>query len=67
MPYNYSGFVSISFKEVPYTLNICLSIADKGYIIETLVPSPNYEKDLYGKFDFLKQIAKAYWKQFSEE
>lgn len=67
MPYQYSGYVQCAFKEIPYLLNISLSLADRDYKVQTDIPHESYAKDLYSKYDFLKQIAIAYWKQFSEE
>lgn len=67
MPYNYSGYVSLSFKEIPYILNVCLSLVDKDYVTDIDIPHESYAKDLYGKYDFLKQIARAFWRQFAQE
>lgn len=67
MPYNYSGFVQCGFKEFPHLLNITLSIVDKDYKTEIDIPHENYARDLFEKYDFLKNTARAYWKSFQEE
>lgn len=67
MPCNYSGYASITIEEIKWTLNISLTIAERDYRVETLLPSENYAKDLYDQYDFLRRIACAYWHQFREE
>ena len=67
MPYNYSGFVQCAFKETSYLLNICLSLVDKDYKTDIDIPHASYARDLFQQYDFLKNIAVAYWKQFCEE
>jgi hypothetical protein len=67
MPYDYSGFTSISFKEVPHILNLCLSLVDRGYKTDVMIPHDSYAKDLFAQYDFLKNIAIAYWRQFAGE
>lgn len=67
MPYDYSGHSSISFHEIPYKLNIFLSLVDRNYRTDIDIPSEDYSKDLYEQYNFLKKVAVAYWKQFSEE
>lgn len=67
IPYDYSGYIDIEFSEISYKLHICLSIVDKNYKTEISVPSEHYAQDLYNKYNFIKQIAIAYWKQWNEE
>ncbi len=67
MPYDASGYVSLAFKEIPYTLNVTLSIVEKGYKTDIDIPSADYARDLFTKYDFLKETARAYWRQFIEE
>jgi hypothetical protein len=67
IPYNYSGFVSCGFKEIDYTLNITLSIVERDYKTDIDIPSADYARDLFQKYDFLKSTAIAYWRQFAEE
>jgi hypothetical protein len=67
LPYDYSGFTSISFKEVPHILNLSLTVAPKGYKVVTDIPHESYAPDLYKQYDFLKNIAVAYWVQFSQD
>lgn len=66
MPYNYSGYVQCAFQEIPYVLCICLSIVEKDYVANIDIPDARYSKDLFAKYDFLKQTAIAYWRQFTE-
>lgn len=67
MPYDYSGFVQCAFNETPLLLNISLSLVARDYRTDVNVPHESYANDLFGKYDFLKNIAAAYWKQFNEE
>jgi hypothetical protein len=67
MPYDYSGFVTCSFKEIPYILNITLSLVNRDYKTDIDIPHESYAKDLFEQYNFLKNIACAYWRQFSEE
>lgn len=67
MPYNYSGYVTCAFKEFPHLLHITLSIVDKDYKTCIDIPHESYARDLFEKYDFLKNTARAYWKQFCEE
>lgn len=66
MPYNYSGFVTCGFKEVPHQLHVTLSIVDRDYKTDIDIPHMSYAKDLFTKYDFLKNTAVAYWRQFAE-
>jgi len=59
-----SGYLNLSFKEIPETLCIALGIVDKDYRTQIDI-IPGYEKDLYLKYQILKQVAVAYWKEFS--
>jgi hypothetical protein len=67
MPYKFAGHTSISFKEVPHILNLSLVIAPKDYKVITDIPHESYAADLYKQYDFLKNIAVAYWCQFSQD
>jgi hypothetical protein len=67
MPYNYAGYVQQKFKETPHVLHISLSIVERDYVASIDVPTDEYEKEIYNKYGFLKETAKAYWKQFVEE
>jgi hypothetical protein len=67
MPYNYCGYTQCIFKEIPMPLNISLSLVDKGYKTDIDIPHQDYAKDLFSQYDFLKQTAIAYWRQFVEE
>jgi hypothetical protein len=67
MPYNYCGYVQCSFDETPFLLNISLSIVDAAYRTEIDIPDVRYTADLYQKYDFLKNTAIAYWRQFAED
>lgn len=67
MPYNYCGFTQVEFREVSYKLNISLSLVPRTYKAEVEVPTQEYAKDLYQQYDFLKNIAIAYWRQFIED
>jgi hypothetical protein len=67
IPYNYSGYMQCTFTETPYKLNVCLSIVQRDYQCDVSVPNEDYAKDLYKKYTFLKNVAVAYWRQFSEQ
>ncbi len=67
IPYDYSGFVQCAFNEIPYTLNISLSRVDKNYRTDIDIPHESYAKDLFQQYDFLKNTAIAYWRQFVGE
>ncbi|QYB17448.1 hypothetical protein PV-S19_0084 [Pacmanvirus S19] len=67
MPYNYCGYVSLGFKETSMKLNICLSLVDRDYKTDISIPSNDYVRALFEQYDFLKQTAAAYWRQFCEE
>jgi hypothetical protein len=64
IPCNYSGYLQCSFDEIPHLLNISLSIVDKDYKTNIDIPSESYADDLFDKYNFLKGIAIAYWRQF---
>lgn len=66
MPYNYCGFVQCAFKEFPIKINVSLSIVGRDYKTDIMIP-PGYEHDLLTKYNFIKGVAVAYWKQFCEE
>ncbi len=67
MPYNYVGFVQCSFKEIPFSLNISLSLVNKGYKTDVHIPHADYTSDLFEKYNLLKQLAVAYWRQYAED
>lgn len=67
IPFDCSGFIQCSFTEIPYKLNVSLSIVDKDYRTSIDIPHADYVNDLYTKYNFLKDIAQAYWSQFAEE
>ena len=67
MPCSYSGYASIKFDETPHVLNVSLSLVDKDYRTQIEVPSDKYARDLFAQYNFLKGVAVAYYKQFSEE
>lgn len=67
IPYNYSGCVSCAFTETPLVLNITLSLVNRDYKTDIDIPSPAYANDLFTKYNFLKNTAIAYWRQFAEE
>lgn len=65
--YNYSGFIQAEFDDLEFKLNICLSLVDRDYTANIDVPSLEYAKDLYEKYNYLKHIAIAYWVQYTED
>lgn len=67
IPFNYCGFLQCSFAEIPHLLNVSLSIVDRAYKTDIDIPHAGYATDLFAKYDYLKQIAIAYWRQFAEE
>jgi len=67
IPYPYSGFLQIFFKEIPYRLNISLSLTPRDYKTAIDIPHDSYAKEMFDKYDFLRNTATAYWQQFSEE
>jgi hypothetical protein len=67
MPYNYCGYCSMSFHEMPYVLNISLTLAKNDYKTTIEVPSDEYAQQLYGYYNFLKNIAQAFWKQWQQD
>lgn len=67
MPCQDSGFTQCIFAEIDHKLNICLSIVPKDYKCDVSIPDIKYAKDLFEQYNFLKGIAVAYWKQFSED
>lgn len=67
MPYKDSGFTQCEFIEIPHKLNICLSIVPRGYRTDISIPDAKYAKDLFEQYNFLKALAVAYWRQFSED
>lgn len=67
IPYNYVGFVQCSFVEINFLLNVSLSLVERKYVTDIDIPSGDYAEDLFQKYNFLKNIASAYWRQFCEE
>jgi hypothetical protein len=65
--YNYSGFMELEMAETEYKLCISLSVTPRDYKVAVDVPSENYATDLYARYNFLKVVAIAYWKQFCED
>ena len=64
MPYNYCGYASIGMKETSHKLNIQLSIVERGYTCSIEVPSADYAKDLFDKYNLLKECALLYWQSY---
>lgn len=67
IPYDYSGYVQCVFKEIQYVLCISLSVVPRAYKTDIDIPSADYAQDLFTKYDFLKNTAVAFWRQFVEE
>lgn len=67
MPHKDSGYTQLEFTEVPHKLNLCLSIVQKGYRTDIDIPDLRYATDLFEQYNFIKALAVAYWKQFSED
>lgn len=59
--------LQLSFDEIPYKLNVCLSIAPKNYKMSIDLPSEKYFEDLTKHFGMLIVIARTFWKQFKEQ
>lgn len=63
-----AGVVVIDLNGLDMKLNITLSICQADYAADLLVPDdPEFKKDLYKQYDNIKQLAVAFWKQFTEE
>ena len=62
-----SGYTQVGFRETAVCLNICLSLVPIGYKTEVDIPHESYAADLYKQYDFLKNTAVAYWRQFTED
>lgn len=67
MPYKDCGSIQMEFEETPHKLNICLSIVPKDYRAAIDIPDEKYGPEILTKFNFLKQIAMAFYQQFKEE
>jgi|TARA_R110002153_G_scaffold155933_4_gene308070 hypothetical protein len=64
IPFDYSGFTQCEFEEVPYKLNITLSIVDAGYKTDIAIPDSSYVNEILKQYQFLKEVATAYWNEF---
>lgn len=68
MPCAYSGFTNIEITGMDIRLNLSLTICEKDYVTAVDGPDdPEFIKDLYAQYNFLKNTASAYWKQFCQE
>lgn len=67
IPYNFCGNVTCEFDEINWKLVICLSLVPRTYTADIIIPDEKYGIDLYRQYEFLRQIAIAYWAQFIEE
>ncbi len=67
MPFKYSGYLQCEFDEISHKLNISLSLVDRDYRTDIDIPDARYAGDLYKKYNFLKDTAAAFWRQFVEE
>ena len=47
-----------------FTLHICLVMAASDYKTEVMIPSDEYVRDIYEKYQFLRGVALTYWLQF---
>lgn len=65
-PFNYCGYTKIEFgdPEIPYILNVSLTLAERIHRTRISIPS-GFEQDLYKQYEFLKQIAIAYYKHWT--
>jgi len=63
-----AGVIIVDLNGLDMKLNIALSICPRDYIADIMVPDdPSFKKDLYSQYDLLKNLAMAYWKQFTED
>ena len=53
--------IACSPDEIPYTLQIYLSLVPRGYQTQVDVPSDEYARDLYVKYNIAKDFAVTYW------
>lgn len=67
MPCKGVGFVSCEFREIPEILAIHLVIVPRDYKAEVDIPHADYAQDLFAQYNFLKNLASAYWAQFVEQ
>lgn len=67
LQYNECGYISLTFKETSYILGVSLTLVEKNYRTDVNIPSEDYVKDLYEKYDLLKQCAAAFWGKFCIE
>lgn len=67
-PNNFSGYTHIDITGMDIKLHISLTICPNDYKAEIEVPPDDaFIKDLYGQYNFIKQLAVAYWQQFQRE
>ncbi len=62
-----AGYTQVAFRETSMKLNICLSLVDRQYKTDISIPSTDYARDLFRQYDFIKNTAVAYWRQFAQE
>ena len=57
------GYVQCEFDDFEFKLNITLCLVPRTYITRIGIPSEQYKNDLYAKYNMLKKLAIAYWRQ----
>ena len=62
--YQGTSYISLEMEEHIHPLYVQLTLADKDYRCQIDVPSREYAGELFKRYDFLKLIAVAYWRQF---
>lgn len=61
------GYTSVEMEETKWSLNISLVLVPADYKTVIDVPSHDYINDIFARYDFSKQVAKAYWSTFHEK
>jgi hypothetical protein len=67
IPCNFITPFKCEYEETKIVLFVSLSIVPHDFRTTVDLPSLAYAQDLYGKYDALKRIAGAYWRQWVEE
>jgi hypothetical protein len=68
MEYDYSGYVDVEISNCDISLRIQLTLCNADYVAAIEVPNDEkFIKDLYDQYNFLKQAAISYWKQYKAE
>lgn len=67
LEYSYAGYIDISFDETPMKLHVCLTLSERDYKNEVMVPDKKYVNEVYETYNSIKKIAQAYWFKYIEK